>query len=366
VRLVYLITALDAGGAQRAMLKLLPALRRSCALRIVCLFEGPGQVVPQVERLGIPWTSLGMRSKLDAGVVLRLARLLRREAPDALVTSLFHATLAGRLAGRLAGVPRILSWAHSAHLAPHRAAIERVTGRLSHVLLADSPATRRYLEARLRLPPRRIRVVPISAIDPADFPPRGPAPARDRLTVGSVGMLYPAKGYLQLVRAAARVAEERAGVQFLVAGEGPERGRLSGEIGRRKLADVVRLAGYVEDVAAFHRGLHLYVQPSLWEGFCIGAVEAMASALPVVASRVGGLAESVLHGRTGLLVEPDQPEKLAGAILALLSDPERAAAMGAAGREAAVARHTAEAMVERFLSVLQEREETICVPTIAG
>jgi glycosyltransferase involved in cell wall biosynthesis len=220
-------------------------------------------------------------------------------------------------------------------------------------MLADSYATQRFLERRVHVPPHRVRVVPISAVDLQEFPLRGPSGDRQALTVGSVGMLYTAKGYPDLVRAAARVRDVFPNVKFLVAGEGPERKSLMREINQQSLERQFHLLGYVTNVSTFHERLHVYVQPSRWEGLCISAIEAMASGLPVVASNVGGLAETVVHGENGLLVEAGRPIELADAIVDLLSAPKRAREMGQRGRERVAERYTASVMTEAFRAIIE-------------
>jgi glycosyltransferase involved in cell wall biosynthesis len=103
-------------------------------------------------------------------------------------------------------------------------------------------------------------------------------------------------------------------------------------------------------VAAEMRDATILVQPSLYETFGMPAIEAMGAGLPVIASRVGALSEIVVHGETGLLVEPDNSNALAEAIIMLLNDPVRARAMGMAGKRRAMERFSWEAIIHRLTS----------------
>ena len=113
----------------------------------------------------------------------------------------------------------------------------------------------------------------------------------------------------------------------------------------------VVFTGYQDDVTPWLRDLEIYVQPSLNEGFGTSVLDAMACRLPVIASRVGGLPEIVIHGSTGLLVPPAQPSQLSGAIRQLLAEPARASAMGQAGRERVEEHFSVASMVDAYLDL---------------
>ncbi|MFD2497808.1 glycosyltransferase [Rhizorhabdus histidinilytica] len=115
----------------------------------------------------------------------------------------------------------------------------------------------------------------------------------------------------------------------------------------------VHFPGFVADPRAFLAGLHLYVQPSWSEGFCIAAHEAMQAGLPVIASAVGELARSVEPGATGELVMPGAVEPLAGKIAAMIADPRGMAAIGAQARAKVLERFGAEAFEARGRAVME-------------
>jgi glycosyltransferase involved in cell wall biosynthesis len=117
------------------------------------------------------------------------------------------------------------------------------------------------------------------------------------------------------------------------------------------LSERVRHSRWIgrDELPSLYRSSGMLVLPSVWEEpFGIPLVEAMASGLPVVATRVGGIPEIVEHGVTGLLVPPDDPDALAGAIAELLVDPSRARELGEAGRRRAEERFSWETVAERL------------------
>ena len=164
------------------------------------------------------------------------------------------------------------------------------------------------------------------------------SPARhDRATprLIAVGRLKAPKDFLTLIRAFAALPE--GSFEALIVGDGPDRGAVEDEIGRLGLEERVRLVGERSDVPALLADADLFVLSSRSEGLPVSVLEAMAAELPVVASGVGGLAELVVDGETGILVPPGAPEPLAAALGRLVEDRDLRRKFGAAGRTRAEA-----------------------------
>ena len=183
----------------------------------------------------------------------------------------------------------------------------------------------------------RMRIVHCG-IDPARLPPRGPARDRPGGAPGPhvlfVGRLAGVKGAPLLLEAAARLAPRHPGLRVTLVGDGPERPALERRAAALGLAAAVRFTGFLgeDGVAARLAEADMLVLPSFAEGVPVVLMEAMASALPVVASRIMGIPELVEDGRSGILVPPGDVDALEGALCRLADDPERAGAMGRAGR----------------------------------
>jgi glycosyltransferase involved in cell wall biosynthesis len=150
--------------------------------------------------------------------------------------------------------------------------------------------------------------------------------------IGSVGRLdEPVKGYAVLLEALEILTQSMPAVTCLICGDGPARLQLEKTARERNLSARVRFLGERQDVPRLLQSLDLYVQPSLLEGFGLSALEAMATGLPVVATRTGGLPEVVRDGVTGDLVPPGDALLLSRCMAALLEDPVRSAAYGREG-----------------------------------
>ncbi|WP_372729610.1 glycosyltransferase [Nocardioides sp.] len=170
-------------------------------------------------------------------------------------------------------------------------------------------------------------------------------PPGEKIRVVSVGALKAVKGHDLLVQAVAGDSELRANVEVVLVGEGPERSALAT---RSSAAGVdLRLTGAVPDPRGWLSGADIYVQPSLSEGSSNAVAEAMAAGLPVLAFQVGGMRELV--GDAGVLVERVDAGALAGALRALMSDPDERARLGAAAQQRMASRSGPEEVVERYL-----------------
>jgi glycosyltransferase involved in cell wall biosynthesis len=173
--------------------------------------------------------------------------------------------------------------------------------------------------------------------------------------VGTVGRMQTVKDQPTLARAFVRALELRPALRerlrLVLIGEGPLKSQCEELLAVAGAADLAWLPGERADVPELMRGLHAYALPSLAEGISNTILEAMASALPVVATEVGGNAELVEPGVTGLLVPPSDVDSLAQGLIELAEDPIRAAAMGRAGRAQAEARFSLEAMVATYQRV---------------
>lgn len=179
-----------------------------------------------------------------------------------------------------------------------------------------------------------------------------PARPADEFVVATLGNIRRVKGHDVLIKAAASVVERFPRVTFRIAGEVLEPDyfeELQSLIRSLKLSDHVQFAGGVSDLREYLSATDVFVLPSRSEGFSNAIVEAMACSLPVVATDVGGNAEAVKDGVSGLIVPSDDPAALAAAIIRLLSDLSRAREMGSAGRRMAAERFTTDAMMQQIV-----------------
>lgn len=339
MRVVY-VSTLTEGGPVSHLLNLAPAVAHAGAsVRLLC---GNREIATRARNLGLDADAAPLRSKADVARAAQLwprlrgaeivhthdrrALLLCGAAARAVGARLVHTYhglpdelvgLPGRPQARPSG-PRLRgAWLLHGHLR-----VEALLARLG-ALVVPSHAIAGFLAAH-GFPPRRIHVLP-SRIDIRRWEP-GPPHRPVRLV--AVARLERHKGMDVLVEAYARLAEQAPPTHLDVYGDGSLRADLERRVTMHRLDATFH--GHVPGVRDRLLEADLFVLPSRGENLPITILEAMAIGLPVVATRVGGIAELVQDGVTGLLVEPDHPNGLADALAVLIGDPERRAAMGRA------------------------------------
>jgi glycosyltransferase involved in cell wall biosynthesis len=268
-----------------------------------------------------------------------LVRLLRSARPRLVhVTDVWPQAL---VAARLARVPRVLVTHHTPEL-PRR---DNLAGQVWQRLgWAARPEVIYTSEADRERDGRSPSHVVTLGIDVERFASgRAVLPKQEgRPLVGNVARLAAQKDHRTLLGAAALVPE----ADFAIAGEGELRDELE-----RAAGPNVRLLGGRADVPDVLASLDVFAFPSLYEGLCLAVIEAQAAGVPVVATAVGGIKETVVDGETGLLVPPRDPEALAAAIRWVLEHPAEAGRLADEARRRAVERYSVERMIDETLAL---------------
>jgi glycosyltransferase involved in cell wall biosynthesis len=306
-------------------------------------------VHPGVERfdeLGVRTITFPADASNTVLQTLRLAGLLRRLRPRVVhVTDVWPQAL---VAARLARVPRLLLTHHTPELPRNDNAVGRAWWRLGW---AARPEVIYTSESQRRADGRRPSQVIELGIDLDRFSSGTPALAENGPLVGNVARLSEQKGHRYLLEAAARIPE----AQFAIVGDGELRADLERQARELGVDERVRFTGTREDVPALLASFDVFAFPSLFEGLCLAVIEAQVAGVPVVATPVGGIRETVVDGQTGLLVPPRDPDALAAAIRRLLEDRDAAGRMAAEARVRARERFSLQRMVERTLELYGNR-----------
>jgi glycosyltransferase involved in cell wall biosynthesis len=169
----------------------------------------------------------------------------------------------------------------------------------------------------------------------------------DSAVVGMAGIMEERKGHRSLLEAARLLKDRGQRIRYLLAGDGSLKPELQTRAATLGLKDQVSFPGFISNIAEFLGAIDLFVMPSLFEGLSVAVLEAMAAGKPVVATNVGGLAESGIDSITGFLVPPQDPRALADAIEKLIAEKSLARRMGARGAERVREHFTLEKMAEK-------------------
>jgi glycosyltransferase involved in cell wall biosynthesis len=201
-----------------------------------------------------------------------------------------------------------------------------------------------------------------NGVDTVRFQPLRERDARRRqlgygpgdLIFSAVGRLTPVKDVETLLDAFRRLSAQQPHSRLILVGDGPARPALEAQVRQHGLSDRVRFAGHCEDVAPWLGITDVFVHASLMEGTSNAVLEAMAVALPVVATAVGGTPEVVEHEVTGLLVPPASASALSAAMAHYGTDEQARQAHGAAGRERAQTHYPIVKMIDGYVGVYRD------------
>jgi glycosyltransferase involved in cell wall biosynthesis len=361
VKVLHLHKLTGVSGSEGHLLALLPALReRGVDARFLGLDvpgSDAGRFYEHLDRLGVPHRSVRCGFDVSPRMARDVVRAVRAEQPNLVHTHLVHADVYGGIAARAVGIPAI-STRHNDDrylLGPFRY-VDRAFARPARKLIAISDAVRRFLERAGHDPAKLVTIrygldeLPAAPSDPT--PAAAGIPAEAPLAV-AVGRLIAQKDHATLLRGFAVVRAEVPQARLAILGSGPleaETRRLASELG---LDDAVTLPGRT-DIRDWLERADVFVHTSRWEGFGIVLLEAMLAGLPVVATRVSAVPEVVVDGETGLLVEPGDHDRLAEHLTSLLTDRERATALGEAGRRRARTEFSVDRMAERTQAVYDD------------
>lgn len=363
MRVLHIIRATGVAGAERHLLTLLTGLRARGHDAQLALLTGPQQPLQdyraQLGERDIPLHSFTMRGHLEPKLLPWLYTRMRELRPRVVHTHLFHADLYGALASRVAGVPALVSSRHNDNNFRRRQpwrGLNRQLWRLADAGIAISQAVADFVVEVEGAPRDKLQIIHYGLQLPVQSQTdRQTLRSHVRAQLGAaesqplLGMacrLVEQKGVSDALQAFAGTRAEFPQARLIIAGDGPLRAQLESEVAQAGLTGSVRFLGWRDDVPQLLAACDLFFMPSLWEGFGLVLLEAMAQGLPVVASQVSAIPEVVVAGETGLLAAPRAVPAFRDALLTLLRDPALARNMGQAGMDRLATHFSEERMLD--------------------
>lgn len=363
LRVLHVIPHLFPGGTEYVLLRLIRGLGETAFEQRICATRGIDADFAAQNGLSENQLFLAGRHDLSFQFPLfRLARYMRSFRPHVVHTRNWGG-LEAVFAARLAGVPVVIHSEHGyevdslAGLPLRRRFFRRLAYSAADTVFTNSKELRDYHARQARISPECIQVIP-NGVDTNRFAPCAEIHEQVRrelglpinsFIVGSVGRLVPIKDHGTLLQAASLLAERGIDIRVLLVGAGPRLAELQHHADQLKsLSGRVHFVGASDQVPTFLNAMDVFVLPSLGEGMSNTLIEAMASGLPTVATRVGGNPELIEEGRTGEFFAPRDFVSLAGSLERLSRDRGLRYAQGSAARDRAVSRFSLEQMITNY------------------
>jgi len=344
VKVLYVFAALPVGGAEEVLITEVEGLDKTRFDPLVCVLSEKGPVGERIENRGFLVVALHRMKhhRFDHRIIRDLYRLIKTEKVDVVHTHLYDGNKYGRLAAGLARVPCLISHYHNVY--PRRRTkyhlINWILSYLNDRIIAVSQAVKESVVSYDRISARKIQVI-YNGIDLSNF--KGDfkgSEVRQKFGVkpedfliGVVARLEEQKGHMYLFRALRQLIPDFPQIKVLIVGDGTLRPVLEAKVMEMGLSEQVLFAGTQKDIPEILAALDLFILPSLWEGFSLALLEALAMGNPVIATAVGGASEVIRSGHDGLLIPPGEESSLVTAVREAILDPRKYGAMGRGGKE---------------------------------
>jgi glycosyltransferase involved in cell wall biosynthesis len=343
-------------GAEVMAYQLLKGLKSCDSLKLSAIFLNEAKLAQQVRDLGIKVHVVDETRKTFLNITLTARKEVAKYAPDIIHSHGHKENILAWLISPFVGRPRLIATQHGMQEI-HGQGLRlknRIASRANffivshwfHRVVAVSHDIQKELPRRYGFKEERISLIH----NGLEIPESGPATGqrKESFVIGSSGRLFPVKDYPLMIEIAKVMREKTNHVQFQLAGDGPEMGRLQALMEKYDLYSCFELKGHVDDMSDFYRGLDLYVCTSIHEGLPMSVLEAMAHGIPIVAPAVGGLSEIVENGVEGYLLKGRNPEEFAEKCLGLARNEELRRRMSKAARHKVERQFSLDKMAQRY------------------
>lgn len=346
MRITYIISTLNIGGAQIGMCRLLNKLDENKYDVLVVSLDGRIKETKVQIPSNVEVINIYKPDNLIYPQILTLIREVRKS--DVIVGSLYHASLISKILGTINSNSTVCTWRHNTEFKNKKRMLAfKHTNKLTDIIIADSLSVAERLQNDYNIGKDNIHVVPIAGINLDDYKPV--IHEKRNVSVGTVGTLTKQKNHETILDVASQL--QSSDISFEIAGCGDLDTELQKRIVNEELTNVT-LHGFVDDVPSFLSEIDIYFQPSLYEGLCITVLEAMASGLPIVGSEVGGIKRNVDHGQNGFLRDPRAVNQFTADIIKLSENPNLRSEYGKVGRKKVQRKFTDDVLLEEFESVI--------------
>lgn len=374
LNVLFMITSMPVGGAETLLVNLVRGMDPArFSPHIACLKEqGPlgeelAAEIPVFENL--------INGKFDIAVLGRLTQIIKESKIDAVITvGAGDKMFWGRLAAKRCRVPVILSALHSTGWPDGVGRLNRALTPITDSFIAVAREHGRFLIDFEKFPEKKVAVIP-NGIDTQRF--RKSIPARVQLrkelniplespVCGIVAALRPEKNHLLFLRAAALLNKQHPQSHFMIVGDGPERQKLESAVDDLEITDRVHFLGSRSDVPELLSAMDIFTLTSHNEASPVSILEAMSTEMPVVATDVGSISETVGHGVTGYLTRPGSAEMTFEYWDQLISNQKKMGEFGRTGRKVVIENSSLEVMIQGYEELIERIYQSKCPQKLAG
>lgn len=361
LNVMFVITSMPVGGAETLLVNLTRQFDKTRIKPLIGCLKERGVLGEELAD-EIPVFDHLIHHKYDVAVSRRLRKLFRENEIDAVVTvGAGDKMFWGRLAARGAGVPVILSALHSTGWPDGVGRLNRMLTSITDGFIAVAKHHAEFLVEFEKFPQEKVFMIP-NGIDTGRFkscsndrnkwrskigiPASSPA-------LGIVAALRPEKNHELFLQCAARTLEKIPDAHFVIAGDGPRRGDLEAIAAEKSISDKIHFLGSVSDIPGVLSMLDVFALTSHNEASPVSILEALSCNRPVVATDVGSIKESVIHGTTGYLCEAGNAEDISGRWIELMSNSELRETMGRKGRSHVVDNSSLDSMTAGYTELVE-------------
>lgn len=352
-KIMHLNDSLDVGGAERMILSLLSNIDTKHYEVSACSISSSVALIKEFEQENIPVYILNKGNGFDIKVIARLFNILKKEKIDILHTHNYYAWIYGGLATLFLPACKHVHTQHSNIVMPKPPAflVKKLLSLIPKKVITVSDQVLDTLINNNYFTNRNKSAVICNGIDTQKFYPSDKSNDSERIIIGIVARLSEVKNHKLLINAVAKVCAENSNVSLKIVGDGPLNLVLKKQVKQLNAEDFIEFLGERNNISDILRSFDIFVLSSFSEGFSISILEAMSTALPVIATDVGGNSSNVTHNETGLLVQSDNVAKLSAALQKLISSKELRERYGNNGREKVVNLYSISKMVDDYQNI---------------
>lgn len=357
IKVMQIVLSLECGGLEKLVIDLATKLNNNGFNTSICCLDALGELANEASKKRIEVFVIKRRAGKDILLPFKLAYLMRSKKVDVVHTHNMAPLLYGTLAARLVGVPVVLNTRHGRE----KKSSSPFIWNMNDAVVAISEDAKREMLKWNRIDTKKTKVIH-NGIDIYKYAClQDGSELRKMLNintstfvVGTVARLSPEKDQFTLIDAFLRVVNKIDDAKLVFVGDGILKDNLKSHAEKLGIPNKVMFLDFRDDVFNILPIFDVFVLSSLTEGISLTLLEAMAAALPIVATNVGGNPEVVIDGETGFFVPPKDPEKMAEAIMKILQNPELAKKMGEVGRKRVEEEFSLDRMIKEYEELYEE------------